>query len=104
MFYSKVTPVLRVSGGVIVLPQWCSLQFFVKKKDMLHIHLMRVFLGAPRIEPQGQVNSIFLCSIKDEAKKKKEENFVFHTGNNSNILPLYPIKIELHSLLNEYIS
>lgn len=42
---------------------------------MLHIHLMRVFLGAARIEPQGQVNSIFLHSIKDEAKKKEKGNF-----------------------------
>lgn len=101
MVYSKVTPVLRVSGGVIVLPQWCSLQLLVKKRDMLHIHLMRVFLGAPRIEPQGQVNSIFLCSIKDEAKKKKRnENSVFYAGNKANILPFYPIKIELRSLLN----
>lgn len=77
MFYSKVTPVLRVSGGDIVLPQWCSLQLLEKKRDMLHIHLMRVFLGAPRIEPQGQVNSIFLCSIKDEARKKREKKILY---------------------------
>lgn len=68
---SRATPDLRVSGGAIVPLQWCSLQPLVKKRDMLHIHLMRVFVGAPRIGPQGQVNSICLDSIKDEGEKKK---------------------------------